>query len=115
MKELNCHIFFSNQKQDQQHQGVAEIDQSVSRSPVIKLTFVTDYILVSHDFWHMLQTKMDRDMNSTQFSSFLFPHQVVYLQTKKIDHQSFIFHIIMTSTQYSIFIVREIHSEKKIP
>ena len=51
-------------------------------------------------------------MNSTQFSSFLFPHQVVYLQTKKIDHQSFIFHI-MTSTQYSIFIVREIHSEKK--
>ena len=35
-------------------------------------------ISVSHDFWHMLQTKIDRDMNSTEFSSFLFPHQVVY-------------------------------------
>ena len=64
---MYTYIFFKSENKTNIIQGVAEIDQSVSKSarPVIKLTFVTDYILVSHDFWHMLQTKIDRDMNST--------------------------------------------------
>ena len=97
---MYTYIFFKSENKTNIIQRVAEIDQSVSKSarPVIKLTFVLLIIFRSLTiFGTCCKLRLIVTWIQHSFHRFCFLIRwSIYVQTKqtkKIDHQSFIFNI----------------------
>lgn len=120
---MYTYIFFKSENKTNIIQRVAEIDQSVSKSarPVIKLTFVLLIIFRSLTiFGTCCKLRLIVTWIQHSFHRFCFLIRwSIYVQTKqtkKIDHQSFIFNIndIIEAAAATKAKAIELHTNTKI-